>query len=586
MTEHLPSVLENWASDRIIIKYILNSKPDIIAVTCYLWNIERSADIARNIKSVNSSIQIFFGGPEINAGSWIFTEAHPEVDLFVSGEGEWFFRRFLNKADMRGHAHKINGNNLVIQPESELLKSEEITEPFIHNRLNPMMDGSIFIEMTRGCPYRCSYCQYSKNVSKVRELPFSALTDSIKKGEDILKEIYILSPTFNRTGEFTSKLEILKALKHKIRLHTEIRTDNIDDKTAALFAEAGFASCEIGLQTLSKKALERVSRKHDTDAEIKGILALRKAGIRLQIGIIPGLPDDDPVSFRNTADFLIEKGLTDSIELYPLMILPGTRLRDEAVKERINFMKEPPYYFLEGWNFTFKDIQETVSYIENASGFSLSPLSLPDFTLKDRGILTAGVSFNGNDISNWNGIKYRDDIETSVFTFYITLDNEKIFTDGIKSLITNLPCSSTLFNIVFFSDIILDEDDIYDACSGTENVFNGRLNLFTSEMNIRFYQIFNDTDKCRTSRDLYSSIIPIQRVTDSNIGRIAQRGESFLQPLLITKGMSENIEETIQAYSECCDLICFEDENEKKIFYENISAEYILMPFDLMIKRY
>ncbi|MCP4130410.1 MAG: radical SAM protein, partial [bacterium] len=237
--ETLPFLLANFASDAVILRYIENIRPDIISFTSYLWNIERNLDLAAKIKEKISPITIVFGGSEINPGSIALRETRKEADYFVSGEGEWFFRELLSTQNLGPYTNTINNNNLVIQPADKLIPVQDIFEPYTGKRLNSMIDGSIFLELTRGCPYRCTYCYYSKNCAGVRELPFEYLTRAIEGNTRFagLKEIYILSPTFNKTKDFIENLKRLAKInrgKNSIRLHTEMRAAGIDTKTARL----------------------------------------------------------------------------------------------------------------------------------------------------------------------------------------------------------------------------------------------------------------------------------------------------------------------------------------------------------------
>ena len=43
---------------------ILNEKPDVVAFSCYIWNISKTLEICRIIKQ-NSSCKIVLGGPEV-----------------------------------------------------------------------------------------------------------------------------------------------------------------------------------------------------------------------------------------------------------------------------------------------------------------------------------------------------------------------------------------------------------------------------------------------------------------------------------------------------------------------------------------
>ncbi len=323
--EQLPSVLSNFASNSIILRFIEKSAPQVISFTCYVWNVERNLKIARALKIRNKGIITVFGGPEISRQSWALSRKREEVDFFVSGEGEWFFERFFGNGNALKYSQNINGNNLIVQPENELIPSVTIEEPFINRRLNTMADGSIFIELVRGCPYRCIYCFYSKNSYQVRQLPFDRLISAVEMKEPFnIREIYILAPTFNRIRGIEEKIELLRRRNRGVRLHTEMRASGVNRDMARMLYSAGFRSLEIGIQTLNKRALHIIGRNADVEGEIRGMTELRDAGIDLKIGLIPGLPGDTLEDFKGAIDRLTELGFGDNLEIYPLMILPGT----------------------------------------------------------------------------------------------------------------------------------------------------------------------------------------------------------------------------------------------------------------------
>jgi radical SAM superfamily enzyme YgiQ (UPF0313 family) len=257
--EHLPFVIANFASNRIILKYIRNTAPDAVCFTSYLWNIERSITLTDAIKQCNQRVKIYFGGPEIQEGSWALSSMREGVDAFIAGEGEWFFDTLLTGRSAEAYERTVNGNRLVVQPESELIDAGRITEPLTNRHLDTMADGSTFLEMTRGCPYRCSYCFYSKNCIRVRELPATVLYKALKLYDVLdLNEIYILSPTFNTRRDFYDTLRSISERNRGVRLHTEMRSDNIDAGTAGLIYKAGFRSLEVGLQTLTPGSRKRI----------------------------------------------------------------------------------------------------------------------------------------------------------------------------------------------------------------------------------------------------------------------------------------------------------------------------------------
>ncbi len=580
----LPAVISNFCSDETIIKYAVSENPDIICFTSYLWNVERNLRLSRILRERIESVLILFGGPEISDGSISLSSHHPDVDIFISGEGEWFFEQFLSGKDIK--YTEIEGNAVAIQSKNDLVSLESIVEPLTANRLNTLIDGSVFIEMTRGCPYKCSYCFYSKNSHKVRELPFSVLTEAIKKRKEI-KEIYILSPTFDRSKDFISNLKILKQMNHQVNLHTEIRTDKITPEIAHLMYDAGFRSLEVGLQSMNKKALGSVQRDSNPEKELSGIENLAEAGIELKIGIIPGLPEDDITSFKKTVDILCERGFESFIELYPLMILPGTSIREKGEKDRISFQSKPPYFFLEGWNFKFDQIKKLSSYIENKTGMSSKVFYLPDFTTSSDPLFIRGLEFN-HDCKSWPIDKISNEVDTVVVDLHIRIISLETFHFQIKSFIENAD-QNRLYNIVIYSDLMLDESFLIKTVKEFEkDNFYRRLNVFNSFAEGALFHFFQVTDKMAKyleAAEGYSFVTPVLLVNENSFDEILKNDFNDI-PLILEEGIYPEIKEfLISSYNENPEYVAFKNENDMQDFYSEINVDVVRFPFNFGIKK-
>ncbi len=70
--EILPTGVSNYASDMGIVESILQRDPWMVGFTCYLWNIDRTLWIARQLKAVRPDLCIVLGGPEITIdNAWV-----------------------------------------------------------------------------------------------------------------------------------------------------------------------------------------------------------------------------------------------------------------------------------------------------------------------------------------------------------------------------------------------------------------------------------------------------------------------------------------------------------------------------------
>ena len=578
----LPSFLANFASDSYILKYLEVFKPDIVGFTSYLWNIERNLYLASLIKKANKNITIVLSGPEIEYGSMAFFENQAGVNYFVSGEGEWFFNLYLSGNNFESYMQTIHDNILITQPLDDLIPVQDIVEPYTSRLLNTGLDGTVYLEFTRGCPFRCSYCFYSKRAIRTRDLPFDILIKAFSIS-DSLKEIYILSPTFNASPDFTERLKTLTQSNPGINLHTEMRAEGITDETAQLLYDAGFRSLEVGLQTLNEKALTCIGRKSDPGLELKGMAALKKAGINLKIGIIPGLPDDDPDNFIATVDTLVALGFKDEIELYPLMVLPGTAIRDYSEERNFKFQTKAPYYFISSENFSHKEMRYISTYVENKTGYYRKIDQLPHFTYHENGLLSKGIILDGDILDNWNCEHYREKIETNTFNFNIKIDKIESIYEGLPFLMSSIP-KSELFNLVFYNNTLISEQNITNIMNQyEEDSFFRRLHIFDSwaeGLRLRFYQMFSDFSIYEMADVSYLFIEPILKINEENLNYLHKKTGNDEINLFVPEGMYEKCSSfLIQNFNESAERIAFESEPEQLLFYESISYQYSAFPY-------
>ena len=563
----IPAEIQNFASNKIILKIALNYKPDLILFSNYLWNAERHISLAELIKK-RIKTEIIFGGPEISENSYILSKKQKNVDLFVKGEGEFFFKKYFS-GNIENHLHTINSNLLFIQREKELLSPSEIVEPYSSGYLNRSNDQSVFIELTRGCYYKCSYCNYSRFGKKVRELPSETLLNSLKNKKRPLKEVYILSPSFGNRRDYRSILEELSKLKPKVSIHTELRTENITKDDAVLLKKAGVNSLEVGIQTFTESALISAGRKSNKKKAIEGLKNLRSAGISLKIGMIPGLPGDSLLSFMQGVAELAEEGFAEDLEFYPLMVLPGTAVRDFCDNNGFKYMKKPPYYFLKGGDFNEEDIFAAKQEIENITGFEVSSKKIPDFTSDDEAVFIKGIKTDSSQIEEI--LKRKDYIETNVFLFQIDI-LKKADAHKTLELFSKYETEWELMNIVFTGDYLLKEKpELFEE----KDHFFRRMHYYDSNSTGRKKQFYHLTDNpvfFDKMTEKYFFIEPFLKVSKKNISYIKKKEIPVLT--LLAKGTYSAYRQFLsEKYAEYYDYISFEDKSEMKMFFSDIGKE-------------
>ena len=572
----LPYSIQNYGSDPMIVNHILRNEPTHVAFTCYLWNVERSLTIAKTIKAMAPHIIILFGGPEIQVNANILKQKQSFIDIFVIGEGEYFFNHYYNNI-YKQFIHMVNGNAVFIQGTDTFIPLAQMVEPYTAGYLKPMHDKSLSVEMIRGCPFKCTYCLYSKNTSRVRALPPRKLADIIQKSmSDEIQELYLLAPTFNQSPQFRDYLQTLISSRFSVSLHTELRADTINRNIAMTLKKANFRSAEVGIQTLNKKCLQKIGRKTNPEKELQGIFHLKDADLTLQVGIIPGLPYDTPESFYTTMATLLDAGLGNELELYPLMVLPGTTLYDEAIAAGATFMQKPPYYFIEGFNFTQHDMTAITHYFEDTTGFTFDTPYLPSFIFK-QGELIAGAYI---DLTKHRAIPIEvfNYIQTSHGTFYLLCDSYLQIEHAVELIIQQYPWDTMLCSIVLIYDAVLNDEDIASKLfTATHNSFYFRMMHFQDtydKLPVRIFQVFESLKTYLRAKEHYRCINPIIKLLRSNYNEITNYPFAYPVPAVVAKGCARMYVQWIkEQYAECIDIISFEDEDDQKIIFATLGID-------------
>ena len=84
INQHLPDILDE----------IYRQSPDVLMLSCYIWNIEMMLDLAEEYRRICPDVTIIAGGPEVSYQSQQILEENPALDGILRGEGEQSFLEF------------------------------------------------------------------------------------------------------------------------------------------------------------------------------------------------------------------------------------------------------------------------------------------------------------------------------------------------------------------------------------------------------------------------------------------------------------------------------------------------------------
>ncbi|MCS7158946.1 MAG: radical SAM protein [Gemmatales bacterium] len=390
--EILPSREANSFGDCALVDAILARRPWMVGFTCYLWNVERSLWLAEQLKHRLPELRILVGGPEITLdNAWVL--AHAAVDYAVVGEGEATFVELLRSLaqheelpasvpgliDLRQRDRWSTSSFL---PRTPLPSLDLVASPYLEGILDAAEEKTLLLETLRGCVFKCKFCYYPKNYDKLYFLSSEKLRSILQYARQAgVREIVLLDPTLNQRRDLIELLRLLAEMNPEGQwtCFGELRAEGINEELAQWLRRANFTEVEVGLQSIEPRAMRLMDRKNHLGAFERGVTALRRAGIRVKVDLIIGLPGDTPESVRASMDYLRRSGLYDDVQVFHLMVLPGTDFRREAQQLGLRYQARPPYYVTQTPDLTLADMFTLQG--EASAVFDLEWDELPDLTL-------------------------------------------------------------------------------------------------------------------------------------------------------------------------------------------------------------
>lgn len=344
---------------------------DVVAFSCYIWNITQTLAVARELKKINPSVKILLGGPEVSFDYQEFI-LKEEVDYIIAGEGEIPFTKFLNN-----YPEVFSVPNLVFKQHGKVyfnhqqlqfdLKNFAGINPYLFDTPEELYNKVSYIETSRGCPYKCEFCLASLD-NKVRYLPADVIKANLLFLMQNGRVIKFLDRTFNVKKDFTLDIFrfILKHYKPANIFQFEITADIVHPDIVKFIQEhvpAGLFRFEIGIQTVNQKANLAVSRKQNFE-KTSAVIKQLDNKIEMHLDLIVGLPYDEWSDIELSVEEVF-KLFPSELQLGFLKFLRGTPMRNKTIEHGYVYDYLPPYQLIESKYLSKTQLQQ-ITILEEA----------------------------------------------------------------------------------------------------------------------------------------------------------------------------------------------------------------------------
>lgn len=358
---YLAAVLEKRHEVRILDANMLNLTnldivrrarrfaPYVVGLYATTLGINIAEDLARGLKESLPEVRIVIGGPHIS-GYGKKTLACGHFDYGILNEGEYPFLKLVEAIER--DARDLSGIESLVYFEGKEIRANTVHSPVENlddlpfparhllpefGRYHPKMmlsrqQPATHILTSRGCPYRCIFCQTPFG-KKVRFHSPGYVVEEVKHlvADFGIREIKINDDTFNLDTDRVYRIcDGFRKEGLDLSWSCNIRIDRVKD--AAFFKRLKAAGCWLirpGFESSDPKILRTLKKGITVDLIERTCRWAREAGLMIQASFIIGNPYETEETIRKTIAFV--RSLPIHYPTFSIMTpFPGTELWDRA----------------------------------------------------------------------------------------------------------------------------------------------------------------------------------------------------------------------------------------------------------------
>ena len=355
-----------------IIKDIYKKQPDVLAFSCYIWNLDYVESMIRDVKKVMKDVIIWAGGPEVSYDSRETLGRLPELTGVMKGEGEKTFAKLckvygkhsetseLSLEQIDGITFRCPDGTICERPWRVPMDLSEV--PFVYHDMKKFENKIIYYETSRGCPFSCSYCLSSID----KQLRFRSLDLVFNELQFFLDhkvpQVKFVDRTFNCKHDHA--MAIWKYIQEHdngiTNFHFEVAADLLNDEEIRLIRQMrpGLIQLEIGVQSTNTDTIREIRRTMRLEEVREHVARIKEKGnIHQHLDLIAGLPYEDIKSFRKSFDDVYSMR-PDQLQLGFLKVLKGSYMQEMQQEYELRYKDEPPYEVLSTKWLPYSDVIE------------------------------------------------------------------------------------------------------------------------------------------------------------------------------------------------------------------------------------
>ncbi len=344
------------AAERIrfneIKKEIIDFSPAIVGITSTTASYKSACKIIYMIKRIDRNITTILGGAHVSSRPYETILECEDLDIAVINEGEHTIREVAKTVEEKKSLSSIKGiyyrkeGNIIANyprefednidifsfPKRELLKSLRL---YHHAPTRSPHRLATSMITSRGCPFRCSFCQQSIFGRRWRGHSPAFVVDEMRILTDEYKVKFISIEDDNFAFDRNRVMEICRRIINNritVEWGCSVKIDSLDSELLRAMRGAGCKNIYIGIESSSDRILNLYQKRDKRDKLINVINMIKKMNFNLYGAFILGAPTETINEMNDTIRFAVSLPL-DGVSFSLFVPYPNTILRNLAFRK-------------------------------------------------------------------------------------------------------------------------------------------------------------------------------------------------------------------------------------------------------------
>jgi len=341
------------AGEAAVVRTILDGHPDLVGFSTTTSSFLDGHALALRLKEADPRIRTVFGGVHVSAVGGPLLEKFEAIDFLCPGEGEVTLAALAGGEDPGGIDGLIrrDGERVAVNRDRPPLADlDRLPFPAYHllrgfprgynlPLFSYVRTPGATLVTSRGCPYRCSYCDRSVFRQTYRVNSPEYIYDHLRhlRRHFGVRHVNIYDDLFTAHRPRIAELcRLLRSRPLGIQFNCAVRAGHTDRELLGMLKGAGCLMVSVGIESGEQELLLRHKAGVSLEEMRETVALIRESGLRAKGLFMMGLPGETEASIRKTSDFCLSLGL-DDMNMAKFTPFPGapvwSTIREEGAFE-------------------------------------------------------------------------------------------------------------------------------------------------------------------------------------------------------------------------------------------------------------